>query len=86
MKNFPIPLKFQIPECHSFKVKKELIWDFLVVQWLRLQAPNAGGLGLISGQGTTSCRLKPKITHAMIKTQHSQIIFLFFKKELLAFY
>ena len=26
----------------------------LVVQWLRLQAPNAGGLGLIPGQGTRS--------------------------------
>ena len=25
-----------------------------VVQWLRLQAPNAGGLGLITGQGTRS--------------------------------
>ena len=26
----------------------------LVAQWLRLQAPNAGGLGLIPGQGTRS--------------------------------
>ena len=25
-----------------------------MVQWLRLQAPNAGGLGLIPGQGTRS--------------------------------
>ena len=25
---------------------------FLVVKWLRLCAPNAGGVGLISGQGT----------------------------------
>ncbi|TEA25844.1 hypothetical protein DBR06_SOUSAS1210137, partial [Sousa chinensis] len=26
----------------------------LVVQWLRLRAPSAGGLGLIPGQGTRS--------------------------------
>ena len=26
----------------------------LVVLWLRLHAPNAGGLGLIPGQGTRS--------------------------------
>ena len=25
--------------------------DFLVVQWLRLRAANAGGTGLISGRG-----------------------------------
>ena len=27
----------------------------LVVQWLRLHTPSAGGLGLIPGQGTRSC-------------------------------
>ena len=27
----------------------------LVVQWVRLHAPNAGGLGSIPGQGTRSC-------------------------------
>ena len=33
----------------------------LVVQWLRLLTPNAGGLGLIPGQGTRSCvsQLRP---------------------------
>ena len=36
--------------------------DPLVVQWLRLLAPNAGGLGSIPGQGTRSyiLRLKPR--------------------------
>ena len=29
-----------------------------VVQWLTLQAPNAGGPGLIPGQGTRSHMLK----------------------------
>ena len=30
----------------------------LVVQWLRLHAPNAGGLGSIPSQGTRSCMLQ----------------------------
>ena len=38
----------------------------LVVQWLRLHIPSAGGLGLILGQGTIS-------PHAATKTQCSQI-------------
>ena len=35
----------------------------LVVQWLRLQTPNAGGPGLIPGQGTRShiLQLKPNM-------------------------
>ncbi|TEA33613.1 hypothetical protein DBR06_SOUSAS3910181, partial [Sousa chinensis] len=43
----------------------------LVVQWLRLHAPKAGGLGSIPGQGTRShmpqlrvCMLQLKILHA----------------------
>jgi len=28
------------------------VGDFPVVQWLRLHASNAGGMGLIPGQGT----------------------------------
>ena len=31
-----------------------LYWDSLVVQWLRLHIPNAGGLGSVLGQGTSS--------------------------------
>ena len=27
-------------------------WNSLAVQWLRLRAPTAGGMGLIPGQGT----------------------------------
>ena len=52
----------------------------LIVQWLRLWAPNAGGLGLIPGQRTGShmlqlrvCILQLKILCAAVKTQHSQI-------------
>ena len=62
--------------------------DFLVVQWLRLCAPNAGGLGLTPGQGTRSHMLQlkeiphaatknpactTKILHAETKTRCSQI-------------
>ena len=38
----------------SFLIKKEGPGTSLVVQWLRLQAPKAGGLGSIPGQGTRS--------------------------------
>ena len=44
-----------------------------MVQWLRLQATHAGGLGLIPGQGTRSHMLQLKILPAQTKTQHSQI-------------
>ncbi|TEA40711.1 hypothetical protein DBR06_SOUSAS1310003, partial [Sousa chinensis] len=47
----------------------------LVVQWLRLLAPNAGGLGSIPGQGTRShmpqlrvCMSQLKIPNAATKT------------------
>ena len=41
---------------HSVVTKVEF-QDFLVVQWLRLRDPSAGGVGSIPGQGT-------KIPHA----------------------
>ena len=48
----------------------------LVVQWLRFHAPEAGGLGSISGQGTRSCMpqlrvCRPQLKDATAKTQHS---------------
>ena len=39
-------------------------WDFLVVQWLRVQAFNAGCLGLIPGQGPRYCLSRLKCLHA----------------------
>ena len=33
-------------------LKNTELWTFLVVQWLRLSAPIAEGIGLIPGQGT----------------------------------
>ena len=52
----------------------------LVVQWLRLHSPSAGGPGSIPGQGTRSHMpqlrgyvLQPKILHTATKTRCSQI-------------
>ena len=60
---------------NSFALFKiNFVGTSLVVQWLRLCAPNAGGLGLIPGQGTRSympqlrvCMLQLKILHAAAK-------------------
>ena len=35
-------------------IENRVIGILLLVQWLRLQAPNAGGLGSIPSQGTRS--------------------------------
>ena len=47
--------------------------SFLVVQWLRLHAPNAVSPGWIPGQGTRSHMPQLKILCEATKTQHSQI-------------
>ena len=43
----------------------------LVIQWLRLHAPSAEGLGSIPGQGTRSSMLQLKIQHATAKIPHA---------------
>ena len=48
-------------------------WDSLVVQWLRLQAPYAGGLGSIPGQGTRSHMPQLKIPCPTTKIRCRQI-------------
>ena len=60
----------------------------LVVQWLRLHAPNAGGMGSIPGQGTRSHMLplrvhmpQLKILHATTKTRYRQINKYFSKRK-----
>ena len=45
----------------------------LMVEWVRLWAPNAGGLGSIPGQGTRFRMQQLKIPNATTKTQHCQI-------------
>ena len=44
-----------------------------MVQWLRLQAINAVGLGSIPGQGTIVHMLQLKIPHDTTRSQCSQI-------------
>ena len=39
----------------------------MVVQWLRLHAPNSGGPGSIPGPGTRSHMLQLKVSHATMK-------------------
>ena len=53
----------------------------LVVQWLRLCALNAGGMGSIAGQGTRSHMPQLKILNASTKTRCSQIHKLTLKKK-----
>ena len=53
----------------------------LVIQWLRLWAPNTGGLGWIPGQGTRSCMLQLNIQSATAKIQCSQINDKYLKKN-----
>ena len=52
-----------------------------MVQWLRLCVPNAGGPGLIPGQGTRSHMLQQqlKMQRAATETRHSQTNTYFFK-------
>ncbi|TEA24642.1 hypothetical protein DBR06_SOUSAS6310005, partial [Sousa chinensis] len=43
----------------------------LVVQWLRLHAPNAGGQGSTPGQGTTAHILQLRVRMAQLKIPHA---------------
>ena len=54
-------------------IKRSEVRISLVVQWLRLHAPNAGGLGSVPGQGAKSYMLRLTIPHAETKTWWSQI-------------
>ena len=79
--------KMHLPDgCHnSFPIQSGSSRIFcmgtsLVVQWLRLCTPNAGGPGSVPGQGTRShmpqlkiLHAATKIPHATTKTRHSQI-------------
>ena len=56
----------------------------LVVQWLKISTPNAGGPCLTPGQGTSSHMPQLKIPHNAMKTRHSWInkLIFFFKYQL----
>ena len=44
----------------TLKRSQPILGTSLVVQWLRLHAPNVGGLGSIPGQGTRSHMLQTR--------------------------
>ena len=55
--------------CHNLRTKlepREISFQgtSLVVQWLRLHVPNAGGLGSIPGQGTRTHMSQPRSSTA----------------------
>ena len=54
--------QFQVDYCSE----KESWGTPMMVQWLRLQAPNAGDPGLIPGQGTRSPMLQLRPSHIQI--------------------
>ena len=64
------PYSMQVLSKWGFKK----VWGTsLVVQWLRLSAPNAGDLSSTPGLGTRS-HVLTKSLPTITKTQHSQII------------
>ena len=71
-KNFPNVVKYINLHLRTFKEFKELQVEYtqstpgtsLVVQWVRLHTPNAGGPGPNPGQGTRSCMHAATKKHA----------------------
>ena len=52
-------------------VKNNMGGTSLVVQWLRLRAPNTGGPGSIPGQGTRSHMPQLRVFMPQLKTLHA---------------
>ncbi|TEA37609.1 hypothetical protein DBR06_SOUSAS5310036, partial [Sousa chinensis] len=50
---------------------KVVLGTSLVVQWLRLHTPNAGGLGSIPGQGTRSHTSQLRVRMLQLKNLHA---------------
>ena len=59
----------QVGQSERTKLKRNKRGTFLVDQWLRLCAPNAGVPSLISGQGSRSHTPQLKIPHAATKVK-----------------
>ena len=64
-------MKIQYPDVLKSHEENRSHQDFLVVQWLRLHAPNAEGPGSIPGQETRSHTLHLKTWCAMAKTWYA---------------
>ena len=56
----------------KLEVTQALGGTSLVVQWLRLQAPNAGGPGSIPGQGTRSHMPQLRVAETQDSTCHNE--------------
>ena len=54
-------------------VQNPILRNRVVVQWLRLCAPNAGGLGSIPGQGNRSCMLQVRPAAVKLKKKKKEI-------------
>ena len=64
----PAALQFPSSEVSYVSLPKyNYIGASLVVKWLRLHAPNAGGLDLIRGQGTRSYVLQLRVHRPQLK-------------------
>ena len=50
---------------------KDIHGTYLVVQWVRLHAPNAGGPGLIPGRGTRSRMLQLRVCMPQLRSPHA---------------
>ena len=64
---------FNFPKPHFLVYKIAILGASLVVHWLRLRSPNAGGPGLLPGQGTSSHMPQGNILHATTKTSYKYI-------------
>ena len=66
-----IRIEIYVNMAHKFRsLKITSIGTFLVVQWLRLCAPNADGLCLILGQGTRASR--PQLRDHMLQLRSGE--------------
>ena len=81
-KNLWVFLSYQLPECFEGILTIGTLDDFifknwiilgisLVVQWLRLCTPNAGGLGLTPGQETHSHMPQLRVCMPHLKIMHA---------------
>ena len=63
---------FYLSNCSLFMRLKFTVGTSLVVQWVRLHAPNAGGPCSIPSQGTRSrMHATTKISHVTTKSPHA---------------
>ena len=62
-----------VPKCFLKKKNNPVLGTSLMVQWLRLCAPNAGGPGLIPSQGTKIPQAETQSLCAATKTLCSQV-------------